>query len=115
MDSISTSSNEPEKESKRAYWLSHIENWKSSKLGQESYCTQAGINYSTFVYWRGIILSESSQKSKEKFLPVRLLQSKSAPHETPRAIQIKLLSGHSVYLPTTMDINDISKIIHLLG
>lgn len=38
---------------KQEVWQSHMDQWKQSKLSQEKYCEQAGINYHTFVYWRG--------------------------------------------------------------
>ena len=115
MESIDTLSAGTNKENRRAHWLSHIENWKASNLKQEAYCAQAKINLNTFTYWRGVFLSESSPKKDRKFLPIKLVTTESHAQEAPRAIQIKLLSGHSVYLPSTMDINDISKIIHYLG
>jgi hypothetical protein len=100
--------------SKREYWRSQIQAWEKSGLKQEAYCKRAGINYSTFVYWRGIFLSESSQpKYKKRFLPIKL--EKTASSELPRAIQIKLLSGHSVYLPITIGIQDIAVLLHQLG
>ena len=101
-------------EEKRKYWTLHVDEWKKSEISQEAYCTQAGIKYSTFVYWKGM-LDNSGKKIKEKFLPVKVATNKAIISEAPRAIQIKLLSGHSVYLPISMNINDIGKLLHLLG
>ena len=35
--------------------------------------------------------------------------------DVPRSIQIKLLTGHVVYIPTNLDVNVIAKLINLLG
>ncbi len=103
-------------QSKCAYWQAHVEAWKNSKLKQEAYCLQAGIRYSTFVYWKGYLRDKASEQVKENFLPVKVATSKSIPPEVaPRAIQVKLLSGHVVYIPITMNVNDIGKLIQLMG
>ena len=102
--------------SKREYWQAHMKSWEESNLKQETYCTQAGIRYSTFVYWRGILLVKELNKDKESFLPIKVKPDKAASIEAaPRAIQVKLLSGHVVYIPTSLDIDVISKLILALG
>lgn len=93
-----------------------MKSWEESNLKQETYCTQAGIRYSTFVYWRGILLVKELNKDKESFLPIKVKPDKAASIEAaPRAIQVKLLSGHVVYIPTSLDIDVISKLILALG
>ena len=37
---------------KREHWFRHISAWETSKLSQETYCKQVGIQYSAFGYWR---------------------------------------------------------------
>jgi len=101
--------------SKRELWLSHVEKWKESRLSQEAYCRQAGINYGTFVHWRGVLRSESPEVNQKKFATVKIAASTQLSADAPRAIQIKLLSGHIVYIPTTMGIKEIATLIQALG
>lgn len=101
---------------KRDYWQSHIEAWQNSKLKQEAYCEREGIRYNTFVYWRGILLGKGVKKDKKTFLPIQIKVDKAPSSEpVPRAIQIKLLSGHVVYIPTSLEVDVIGKLILALG
>jgi hypothetical protein len=101
--------------SKSDYWNLHMEKWKHSKLKQQTYCEQAGISYTTFVYWRGLLLSRSPKTKKEKFVPIKIMPDKSSIQNAPQAIQVKLLSGHIVYIPSTLGIQEIAALIKLLG
>ena len=113
---MNPSTNDKTIQSKRDYWQAHVESWKNSKLKQEAYCLQAGIRYSTFVYWKGYLKDKAPEQVKENFLPVKVAPHKSIPPEVaPRAIQVKLLSGHVVYIPVTMNVNDIGRLIQLMG
>lgn len=103
-------------QSKRDYWQSHMKSWEESHLKQEAYCAQAGIRYSTFVYWRGILLDKELNKDKKSFLPIKVKSDKATSVETaPRAIQVKLLSGHVVYIPTSLEVDVIGRLILALG
>lgn len=109
------STNENKSSSKRDYWLSHIKAWGESQLKQEAYCVKAGIRYSTFVYWRGILLNENTAKEKDKFVPIKIEKSKPPLLESsPRAIQVKLVSGHVVYIPTTLSMIEVGQLIRSL-
>lgn len=108
--------NENNTSSKRDYWLLHMKAWEESKLKQKAYCSQAGIRYSTFVYWRGILLDKKVKKEKATFLPIQVKPNKPIVAESaPRAIQIKLVSGHVVYIPANLDVDVIGKLIQCLG
>src|SRR5690606_38997042 len=96
------------KASKAEQWAAHIERWKESKLSQPEYCKQAGIGYAAFVYWRG----KQSSLAKAKFVPVKLAaNNKPTNHESPKSIQIKLVTGHVVYIPANLPVNDIVALI----
>lgn len=99
------------KPSKAEQWATHIERWKESKLSQPEYCKQAGIGYAAFVYWRG----KQSSKAEAKFVPVKLAAKSTANHEAPKSIQIKLVTGHVVYIPANLPVNDIVALISALG
>jgi len=99
---------------KREIWRSHIDKWKESKLGQQAYCKQAGINYGTFVHWRGVLRKESGELKQAKFIPVKM-QPSSLSSDAARAIQVKLTSGHAVFIPLAMGAKEIAELINLLG
>jgi hypothetical protein len=108
-------SNTTDKEKTRDYWSTHMRQWEESNLSQEAYCTKAGIKYNTFVYWRGLLRSEVAQATQKQFIPVLLSENKVTPSDIPRSIQIKLLTGHIVSVPLSLDIKEIATLIHLLG
>ena len=107
--SIATKQPEP----KREYWLTQIKQWQESQLSQQAYCEKAGIKYSTFVYWRSLLLSESRPEPKP-FVPVKLLPQK-AESSTQQFIQMKLHHGHVVMIPCALGIKDIAQLIQLVG
>lgn len=117
MDIASESDHGATEASKRAFWFGHIKSWESSQLRQEVYCKQSGINYNSFVYWRGLFLGElaiQKNKNPKKFIPIKLMTP--APQvDLPRAIQIKLSSGHHVYLPLSMKLDEIAVLLKALG
>ena len=102
-------------ELKQQHWLAHIKQWEESGLNQKTYCTQSGLNLNSFTYWRGKLLSSVEQKGKAEFVRVKVALDPINAVHTPQSIQIKLLTGHVVYIPTTLDINDVVKLIGLLG
>ncbi len=103
------------KQKTKEYWSMHMKQWEESKLSQEAYCTKVGIKYNTFVYWRGLLRSEAAQATQKQFVPVQLSANKVPPSDIPRSIQIKLLTGHIVSIPLSLDIKEIATLIHLLG
>lgn len=100
---------------KHDYWRDHIKCWESSGLAQEAYCKNSSISYNSFVYWRGIFLSELNPIQRtSSFVPVKLVTAPTTTDFPPQAIQIKLISGHRVYLPMTMNIQDIAALLSQL-
>lgn len=99
---------------KAAHWADHITCWEKSKLSQPEYCRQAGIGYASFVYWRGK-LSNKSKTMPVKFMPVSISPTKSVNTEAPKSIQIKLMSGHVVYIPANLPVTEIAALINAIG
>lgn len=110
-----TNSTDTTKNANRQHWLSHINQWEDSKLSQQEYCARSGINFNTFTYWRGKFLSSASSDVKANFVRVKATVNHVAPADVPRSIQIKLLTGHVVYIPSNLDVSEIAKLINLLG
>ena len=99
---------------KRKFWLSHVKKWEASGLRQKAYCIDAGISYTSFVYWKSALTASPPLSKQKKFVPVKITTN-STPVAAAQAIQIKLLTGHIVYIPTNMDMNEIGKLIYSLG
>mgnify|MGYP001607571666 CR=1 FL=1 len=95
-------------------WASHVARWEASKLSQSVYCKQAGIGYASFVYWRSK-LSSGSKTPQVKFMPVSLTTKRATHVEAPKSIQIKLVSGHVVYIPATLPTLEIAALINAIG
>lgn len=93
------------------FWLDHVKKWESSKLSQQAYCTQAGISYATFVYWRGQFLLESGRAKTRQFIPVEIKQSLP---DTSQSVKLKLVTGNVVSIPVSLGISEIAKLICLL-
>lgn len=93
------------------FWLEHVKKWELSKLSQQFYCTQAGISYPTFVYWRGQYLLAVGRNKARQFIPVEVRQSQP---EISQSIKIKFITGNVVSIPVSMGISEIAKLIRLL-
>jgi hypothetical protein len=99
--------------SKREFWQNQINQWQESHLSQSAFCERSGIKLSTFTYWRGLLLEEENKKAKKEFVPVKIVKDKVV--NEPKLIQLKLLAGHIIYVPVELGINEIAKLIQLLG
>lgn len=102
--------NAPKKLSKEI-WLQHVQQWQQSNLSQQTYCAQAGINYGTFVYWRGQYLQESGQIKQRHFAPVKVNQSQP---DIMQSIKVKLISGVVISIPCSMDVMKVAELIRQL-
>lgn len=104
-----------DKNTRRQHWQIHIKQWEESKLSQQAYCTQSGISLNSFTYWRGKFLLSTTPEVKTKFVRISMATNHVVTPDAPRSIQIKLLTGHVVYIPSNLDMGDIAKLINLLG
>jgi hypothetical protein len=100
------------KATKRQYWQDQIKAWQASNLSQSAYCSQSGIKLANFSYWRSVLLNPEEIKPKQ-FAPVKVIKDKSSSNLS-QTIQIKLMSGHVIFLPLELEMNEIAKLIHLL-
>jgi hypothetical protein len=100
-----------QKISKRQYWQDQIKKWQASHLSQSAFCNQTGIKFSTFSYWRSVL---SPDRKINQFAAIKVI-NEDVPMKRNRSIKIKLSTGHLVYIPLEMGINEIAKLIDLLG
>jgi hypothetical protein len=97
---------------KHDYWQSKIKEWQASNLSQSAFCRQAGIKLSTFIYWRSQF-SDPENNNSNKFIQVKVV--KDIKKNKSIFIKIKLLTGHTVYLPAEIGSNEIAKLLGLIG
>ncbi len=57
-------------ETKRDFWQQHIAGWRQSKLSQKTYCTQQGLSFASFGYWRAQLNRKT--ETPGKFIPVNI-------------------------------------------
>jgi len=98
---------------KREYWEEQVKRWKKSNLNQSEFCRQANLKLSTFGYWLSVF-SKPAKEIKNKFIPVKIIKP-TRPTYPGKSIKIKLFTGHMVYLPIEMGIQEITKLIQSLG
>lgn len=104
---------ENKRTTKRQYWQEQIKAWQASGLSQSAYCSKSEINLGAFIYWRKAILGQEDQNTK-KFARVKILKQESV-ITAERSVQIKLLTGHMVHLPSNMETDEIARLICLIG
>lgn len=78
-------------EQKQAFWQSHLEGWRQSRLSQRDYCQQHGLAYTSFGYWRGRI--NRRLPPDNKLIPVKLA-------EPQVSVRIFLPGGIRLEVPT---------------
>ena len=112
---IKSELNAIDKDKQREYWSVHIQEWKRSNLKQQAYCIKACISYSSFVYWKGILFPKEAQNKQKTFVPVKITSTELKKTDIPSEIKIRLTTGHVVCIPLTMELEKISRLIHLLS
>ncbi len=103
---------------KQAYWTEQNRLWESSGLSQQKFCEQQVLSYRQFVYWRGLLNAQISNKSKPKLLKISMT-SPSLKHHTiaePNfGLEVILPTGIKLYIKTESDISKACALIQLLG
>lgn len=92
---------------KLAYWSEHYRSWQASGLSQRSYCTQAGLSYTSFDHWRrrardvagdgGLGVTVPAVQRKLTLVPARL----GTPVEAG-AIEVHSPGGWRITLPASL-------------
>lgn len=101
-------------ETKRAQWLSLVEEQERSGLGQKEFCQEKQISLNTFSYYRGQYLKRQQRPEKpsgEKFPPFVELSLPSMPVEPFR---LSFPNGISLTLPHHFDHQQLKKLVEVL-
>ena len=104
-----------DKNDKRTFWSMHIQRCKESNLKQVAYCNQAGINYGSFAKWKSVLFPKQKVEKNRAFVPVKIDSIPFSQITQPQFIQVKLVTGHLVQIPTTMEAKQIATLIHYLS
>ena len=78
------------KDSKRADWEAHINEWSKSDLTQKAFCQQKGLSLASFGYWRKRLLSK---KPSPNLIPVTVL--------APTTVRVQLHWGADIEVPVS--------------
>lgn len=111
---INTTENPLPQVSNREFWQHHMDDWQKSGIKQPDYCKVHGLKYSTFGYWRSLLLKQNKE-SKPSFIRVERKPSQTTASEASRSIQAKMPNGIIVNIPLTLDMAEIAKLIKMLG
>lgn len=114
---------QPKAISKRQYWSQRINNWKNGNLSQKHYCTQAGISYSAFAYWRvRLRMEERIAKQAYSIKPEGTFKQaviKSLAVEaqslSKHTITVTLLNKTTIEIPASLDQKFLASIFNALG
>ena len=82
----------PGRRSKSQYWSEHILGWRKSGLTQGKYCSEQGISYTAFGYWRTRLNQDQKKKSSGTFVPLNVgnaAQTNPVDKATPTVIKPK--------------------------
>lgn len=108
-------------QTKKRYWSSHIDGWKTSNLSQERYCKQNGISYAAFGYWRSRLLKESQHSHKMAVSSPTFKQAIIKPttegktQSLAAVIKIIMPNQMKIELPTCLIQSELTTIFQALG
>lgn len=95
-----------QREEKAQAMYSLIEQWQQSEKTQKSFCREKGIAYHVFIYWLKKYRLEKDQSGEFLTMEFPNPQNQSG-------IEIQFPNGIVVHLPSTMDLNEIKKLIEI--
>jgi len=99
-----------ERQDRKKGMVSHVEAWKAGNLTQKKYCQQNGISLSTFYYLiKKIRHKESHQPGG--FIPLRVNGGIRITHGD---YEIHYPNGVSIRVPTTTDLQLVSRLVRLV-
>ncbi len=91
-------------EVRREYWLTHVEEWKRSGLGEVEYCKRTGAKYERLKWWI------YRDKKNNQFLPVQIIPEKLSPE-----IEIRLPGSLSIIVKRDFEEDLLRRVIKSLG
>ena len=104
-----------------SYWSRLNSLWESSGVAQKKFCSEQGVDYNQFVYWRSQVLKKDNQLAvKPKLMtvvtPYKAPQSNSSlsSAQQPSVLEVILPSGIKLHIKTPSDIDKASSLLEQL-
>lgn len=95
------------------FWRKHLEQWGSSGLSQQQYCSQHGIALSSFQRWRRT-LGDVRAKAAVEIVPVLSLAPRPLP-QLPLSVSITVACGpYRVEVPRQFDRVHLATVLDVL-
>lgn len=82
--------------SKRAVWRGQLDLWRESGESAASFCRSRRLSYAQFVYWQRALRSQGDDAVS--LVPVMV---ESTAPSSPLVIEVVLLNGMRVFMPST--------------
>ena len=98
------------------FWRGHWQAWAESGVSQRAYCTQHGLCYATFSYWRQRARPAASAAA---FVPVVVedlpaLQALLAVSGERTGIELRLRAGRTIVIARGFDETELARVIRVL-
>lgn len=100
----------------KTQWQALIAEWEMSSENQKQFCDRLGLNFNTFSYARGKLLSANKNPVKnKKFIPVQTVKHED--HKINPMVSIMLENSHGIklHIPLSMPPEQLSKLLKLAG
>ena len=82
---------------KKAFWQSHMQQWRDSGLSQADYCAQHRLKIYQFHYWRGKLRAKSTKaESSPRLVELETKTDWNAPVRPERVYPLKIHVGKAV-------------------
>jgi hypothetical protein len=100
------------------FWRGHWQAWAESGVSQRAYCTQHGLCYATFSYWRQRARPAASAAAPA-FVPV-LVEDLPAPQARVTVpgersgIELRLSAGRTIVVARGFDETELARVIRVL-
>jgi hypothetical protein len=102
-----------EQSTRHAKWQALVEEQEKSGVSQTEFCKQHNIAFSQFGYYRGLLKAKTHPKPKQPplFSPVQIQKVSTKISEE---IKIILPNGFQCYLPASIEITQIKRLMEAL-
>ena len=100
----------------REFWVTTVDEFERSKLTQESFARQRGIEVTTLRTW--IYKLRRERRARVSLVPVRVVASTAPTARDPAAageIEIELKTGVRLRLSTSVDLDYVTALAQRLG
>ncbi len=99
-----------DRQQRRKFWRTHIDQWEASGLSQRAYCVQHDLILHRFYNWRRRI--KSDKNSRVSFLPVSLAGNASF---CKPSVRIHTPNGYTIEIGGQLDSTEVNRLIAMVA